>query len=110
MERCSARPQTLVVPHEEATRKGGCQHVEGTSDVRLIAEARTMVGRRHRPVVGRQRRGLRGQVAKVIEGDADGPYCIDIDRGSESRSVRRRVRVAWWPRFDLEPGRRAIQG
>src|SRR2546421_11924463 len=87
------RSQTLVVPHEEATRKGGCQHVEGTSYVRLIAEARTMVGRRHRPVVGRQCRGLCGQVAKVIEGDADGPRCIDIDRGSESRSVRWRVRV-----------------
>ncbi len=73
--------------------------------MRLVAEAPAMVSRRHGPVVGRQRRGLCGQVAEVVEGDADGPRCIDIDRGSESRSIRRRVRV------DLDrsaPGRSAV--
>jgi hypothetical protein len=41
VERCASGGQTLVIPNEEATRKGCIQHVEGSSDVRLINERHT---------------------------------------------------------------------
>jgi len=72
-ERLTNIGQTLVVPNEEAARKGCRQHVEGASDVHLVAEARAMVGRRHQPVIGWQCRGLGAEVAEVVEGDADNP-------------------------------------
>ncbi len=40
----------------------------------FVAKARTMVGRRREPVISRERRGLRGEVAEVVVGDANGPF------------------------------------
>ena len=73
LERCTACAQALVVSNEEATCKRRRQHIERAGDVCLIAEGCTMVGRYHEPVIGRQRRGLRGEVTEVVEGDADCP-------------------------------------
>src|SRR5260370_42301848 len=41
-ERCTNIGQGFVVPNEEATRIGCIQHVEGTSNMRLIAEGCAM--------------------------------------------------------------------
>src|SRR6266516_6161231 len=64
--------QAFVIPDEETACIGCCQHVEGTSDMRLVAEGCTMVGRRREPVVSRQRRGVScSEVAEVVVSDAD---------------------------------------
>ena len=67
MERGSNGRHGFIIPNEEPARKGRIQHVEGTSNMRLIAEARAMVGRRGEPVIGRQRRSIsRSEVAEVV--------------------------------------------
>src|SRR2546428_789182 len=75
-ERHKARPsdaQAFVISDEEATRKGSRQHVEGASDMHFAIKARAMIGRCHEPVIGWQRRGLRGEMTEVVEGDTDCP-------------------------------------
>ncbi len=83
--------QPLVVPHEETARKGSREHVEGTSEVRLVAESSPSIRRTGKPVVSRQCCGLRGEVAEVVVGDANGPTCIDVDRRREGWPPMRRV-------------------
>src|SRR5712692_5112055 len=80
----TARGQALVIPNEEATCVRCRQQVERASDMHLVAEARTMVGRRREPVVSRQCRGVsRREVAEVIVGDADDACRVDGHRGCE---------------------------
>ncbi len=97
-ERCTNIGQGFVVPDEEATRIGCIQHVEGTSNMCLIAEARAMIGRRREPVIGWQRRGVSlGKVAEVV-----------VRHGNRARRVDSHCRREGGPAGDLaDRGRRA---
>ena len=87
----------LVVPDEEAPCKRCDQHVEGTSNMRLIAEARAMIGRRGEPDIGRQRRSIsRSEVAEVVVRHGDRARRVDSHRGRESWPV------TWCVRVDLD--------
>ncbi len=106
MERGSNGRHGFVIPNEEAARKGRIQHVEGTSNMCLIAEARTMIGRRREPVISRKRRSVSlGKITEVVVRHTDRAHRVDGHRGREG-----------WPAGDLAdrgwraPGRPAVGG